>query len=196
MIQQALQLFGHVLDTVSRVVELGAGGVCVDPFVIHLCGRVGVSVSIPGHLPGPPYVVIADCLPPDAGGGLLKSLDPVIHLSDLHFSEVRCFRVAVPALHQVDYIEHGQEGHGDVDISIGAGAVMVEPGPVAVEVGGTVVVRSHDCDAIQGAPAQRAKAAVHEQGQEQALPVRLPTQRAAQGLLERTLLEEEIEKEE
>lgn len=43
-------------------------------------------------------------------------------------------------------------------------------------------------DATQGTPGQRGKAAVHEEGQEEALPVGLSTQRGGQRLLDRPLL--------
>ena len=46
---------------------------------------------------------------------------------------------------------------------------MVEPGSAAVVE--AVVVGGHDGDSVQRAPAERAKAAEHEQREEQAFPV-------------------------
>lgn len=45
----------------------------------HLCGRVCISVAVSRHLSGPPHVVIADGLPPNAGRGLLKPLHTLEH---------------------------------------------------------------------------------------------------------------------
>lgn len=58
----------------------------------------------------------------------------------------------MPALYQVDDIKHGKESHRDVDISVGAGTIVVEPGSVAIVVGRALVIRSHDSDAVEGAP--------------------------------------------
>lgn len=46
---------------------------------LYLCGGIGVSVAVSRHLSGPPYIVIADGLPPNAGRGLLKPLDALVH---------------------------------------------------------------------------------------------------------------------
>lgn len=125
----------------------------VDPFMVHLRSRVRVSIAVARHLSGTPYVMVADSLPPDAGCGLLQSLYPVIHLTNFHFSKVSCFGVAVPTLHQVDNVQHGQKGYRYIDVAIGTWAVVIESGSVSVEVGGALVIRSHYGDAVQGAPA-------------------------------------------
>lgn len=118
----------------------------VDPFMVHLCSRIGISVSVTRHLSGTTYVMVADGLPPDAGCGLLQPLYPVIHRTDFHLSKVSCFRVAVPALHQVDDVQHGQEGYRYIDIAVGTWAVMVEPGIAFVEVG--LVIKSNYGDPV------------------------------------------------
>lgn len=153
MLQKALQLLRNVFDPEARIIELGARCMRVDPFMVHLRSRVRVSVSIARHLSGTPYVMVADSLPPDAGCGLLQPLYPVIHLTDFHFSKVSCFGIAVPTLHQVDNVQHGQKGYRYIDVAIGTWAVMIESGSVSVEVGRALVIRSHYGDAVQGAPA-------------------------------------------
>lgn len=125
----------------------------VDPFMVHLRSSVRISVSVARHLSGTSYVMVADGLPPDAGCSLLQPLYPVIHLTDFHLSQVSRFRVAVPALHQIDNVQHGQKGYGYIDVAVGTRAVMIESGSVSVEVGGALVIRSHYGDAVQGAPA-------------------------------------------
>lgn len=46
---------------------------------VHLCGCIRISVAVSRHLSGPPHVVIADGLPPNAGCGLLKPLHTLVH---------------------------------------------------------------------------------------------------------------------
>ena len=116
--QKPQELLGNVFHAVPGVVELGAGGVRVDPLVVDLRGSVGVAVAIARHLTRPADVVVADGLPPDAGHGLLQPLDAVVHLANLHPRQRGRLGVAVPALHQVDDVEHDQEGHGDVDVAV------------------------------------------------------------------------------
>lgn len=100
---------------------------------------------------------------------------------------------AVPALHQVNHIQHGQEGQGDVDVAAGAGTLQVQD--VVVGSRGGIVVSTErygggaeNVHATQSAPGERGEAAVHEEGQEEALPVGLPTQRGGQRLLDWPLL--------
>lgn len=108
-------------------------------------------------------------------------------------SQHRRLGEAVPTLHQVNHIQHGQEGQGDVDVAGGARTLHVLD--VIVGRRGGVVVGSdrygggaEDGHATQGAPGERGEAAVHEEGQEEALPVGLPTQGGGQRLLDRPLL--------
>lgn len=101
----------------------------------------------------------------------------------------------MPTLHQVNHVQHGQESQGDVDVTAGARALQVQD---VIVVGGRcgVVVGAQryggggaeDRHATESAPSQRGKTAVHEEGQEQALPVGLSTQRGGQRLLDRPLL--------
>lgn len=97
----------------------------------------------------------------------------------------------MPALHQVNHIEHCQEGQRDVDIAAVARALRVQDvvrvghrGGVHVGAGG----RDEDVHAAKSTPGERCKTAVHEEGQEEALPVGLPTQGGAQRLLDWSLL--------
>lgn len=112
--------------------------------------------------------------------------------SHLEFSMSQHCRLgeAVPALHQVNHIQHCQEGQGDVDIAAVTRTLWVKDVGVrrrgGVHVGAGV--RDEDLHAAQGAPGERGEAAVHKEGQEETLPVGLPTQRGAQGLLDGTLL--------
>ncbi len=52
---------------------------CIRKSSSHLCGRIRISVAVSCHLSGPPHVVVADGLPPNAGCGLLKSLHALVH---------------------------------------------------------------------------------------------------------------------
>lgn len=103
---------------------------------------------------------------------------------------------AVPALHQVDHVEHCQEGQRDVDIAAVARALRVQD-VVGVGHGGGVHVGAgrgdEDVHAAESTPGQRSKAAVHEEGQEEALPVGLPAQGGAQRLLDWPLLQGKTE---
>lgn len=94
---------------------------------------------------------------------------------------------AVPTLHQVNHIQHGQEGQRDVDITAGARALPL-PGVVGRRRAVSRYGGAENRYATESAPGQRSKAAVHEEGQEEALPVRLPTQGRRQRLLDWPLL--------
>lgn len=101
---------------------------------------------------------------------------------------------AVPTLHQVNHIKHGQEGQGDVDVATGARTLQVQDVAVVGRRGGIVVgTEGYGRGAENGYPTESApgecgKAAIHEESQEEALPVGLPTQGGGQRLLDRPLL--------
>jgi len=117
--------------------------------------------------------------------------------TDLEFGVSQHGRLgeAVPALHQVNHIQHCQEGQGDVDVAAGARTLQVQDVAV-VGCGGGIVVGTEryggggaeDGHATESAPGERGEAAVHEEGQEEALPVGLPTQGEGQRLLDWPLL--------
>lgn len=102
-----------------------------------------------------------------------------------------CLGEAVPTLHQVNHIEHRQESQGDVDISTIARTLWVQDvirvgcrGSVHISAGGG----DENVHTTKGTPGQCGEAAVHEEGQEEALPVGLPTEGGAQRLLDWPLL--------
>lgn len=77
-------------------------------------------------------------------------------------------REAVPALHQVNHIQHRQEGQGDVDVAAGARTLQVVDIAVVgrgcgVVCGGTERNRggAEDGHSTEGAPGQRGEATVH-----------------------------------
>lgn len=107
---------------------------------------------------------------------------------------------AVPTLHEVNYIQHCQEGQGDVDVSTGAGTLQVQDVIVVGRRGGIVVstkgyrVGAQNRHPAESAPGQGGKAAVHEEGQEEALPMGLPTEGGGQRLLDWPLLWKQSER--
>ena len=185
---QAPELPGHVLHPTAAIVELPLGHVGVHSLVVHLRGRVGVPVAVTRHLPGPPDKVVADGLPPYARLGLSHAQHPLVHAVHIHFALQLAPGPAVPALGQVDDVEHEQEGQGDVDIAVRAGAVVVDrvpahghPGGGALrggegggEGGSGISVEADLGDAGQLTPRHHAQAAVHEEREKQAAPMRLP----------------------
>lgn len=123
-----------------------------------------------------------------------------LHVRYLEFSVSQHGRLreAVPALHQVNHVQHRQEGQRDVDVAAGARALQVED--VIVVGGGCGVVgatkkhgggRAEDGHSAESTPGQRGETAVHQQRQEEALPVGLSAQGGGQGLLGRLLLWEQ-----
>lgn len=100
----------------------------------------------------------------------------------------------MPALHQVNHIQHSQEGQGDVDVAARARTLQVQDVIIVGRRGGVVVSTNGNGGgaengyATESAPGERSKAAVHEEGQEEALPMGLPTQRGGQRLLDWPLL--------
>lgn len=95
---------------------------------------------------------------------------------------------AVPTLHQVNHIQHGQEGQWDVHVTTRTRTfqmldVIGRRGAVSRYGGG-----AQNGYATESAPGQRGKTAVHEEGQEEALPVGLPTKGRGQRLLDWPLL--------
>lgn len=103
-------------------------------------------------------------------------------------------RETVPALHQVNHIQHCQEGQGDVDVSARARTLQVQDVIIVGYRRGFVVSTkgyggwAENGHATESAPGERGKAAVHEEGQEEALPMGLPTQGGGQRLLDWPLL--------
>lgn len=97
----------------------------------------------------------------------------------------------MPTLHQVNHIEHCQEGQGDVDIATIARTLRVQD-VIRVGCRGCILISTGGGDenvyATESTPGKRGKAAVHEEGQEEALPMGLPTQGRAQRLLDWPLL--------
>lgn len=91
--------------------------------------------------------------------------------------------LAVPTLHQVDCVQHEQEGQGDVDVAIGAGAVVVHE---AIALVGAAEGEAGHCGDV--APSHCPQAAVHEQREQEALPVRLTAERFGERGLDGTLL--------
>lgn len=144
----------------------------------HLGGGIGVSIAVSGDLAGAADIVVADSLPPDAGCGLLHAADALPNTAHVHTVLQLMAGLAVPTLHQVDGVQHEQEGQGDVDIAVGAGAVMVHE---AVALVGAAEGEARHCGDV--APGHGPQTAVHEQGEQQALPVGL----TAEGLGERGL---------
>ena len=149
-----------------------------SPSAPHLGGGVGVSIAVSGDLARAADVVVADGLPPDTGRGLLHAAHALSHAAHVHPVLQLVAGLAMPALHQVDGIQHEQEGQGDVDIAVGAGAVVVHEAVALV--GAAEGEAGHRGDV---APGHRPQAAVHEQREQQALPVGL----TAEGLGERGL---------
>lgn len=149
-----------------------------SPPAPHLGGGVGVSIAVSGDLACAADIVVADGLPPDAGRGLLHPAHALANTGHVHTVLQLVAGLAVPTLHQVDSIQHEQEGQGDVDIAVGAGAVVVHE---AVALVGAAEGEAGHCGDM--APGHGPQAAVHEQGEQQALPVGL----TAEGLGERGL---------
>lgn len=86
---------------------------------------------------------------------------------------------AVPTLHQVNHIQHCQEGQGDVDIATIARTLWVQDvigvgyrGGIHISAGGG----NKNLYATKSTPGESGKAAVHEEGQKEALPMGLSTQ--------------------
>ena len=113
---------------------------------------------------------------------------------ELSVSQHRRLGEAVPALHQINHIEHCEEGQGDVDVAAGARALQVQDVIVVGGRGGVVIGAdgdgggAEDGHAAESTPGERGEAAVHEEGQEEALPVGLPAQGGGQRLLDWPLL--------
>lgn len=149
-----------------------------SPPAPHLGGGIGVSVAVSGDLAGAADIVVADGLPPDAGCGLLHAAHTLPHTAHINTVLQLMAGLAVPTLHQVDGVQHEQEGQGDVDIAVGAGAVMVHE---AVALVGAAEGEARHCGDV--APGHCPQAAVHEQREQEALPVGL----TAEGLGERGL---------
>lgn len=97
----------------------------------------------------------------------------------------------MPTLHQVNHIQHCQEGQGDVDIATITRTLRVQD-VIRVSRRGGIYVSTGGGDenvyATESTPGKRGKTAVHEEGQEEALPMGLPTQGGAQRLLDWPLL--------
>lgn len=124
----------------------------------HLGGRVGISIAVSGDLSSSSDIVIADGLPPDAGGGLLHSSHTLLNTVHIHSVLQLVAGLAVPTLHQVDGVQHEQEGQGDVDIAIGARAIMIHE---AVALVGAAEREAGHCGDV--APSHCPQAAIHEQ---------------------------------
>lgn len=122
--------------------------------------------------------MVADGLPPDTWRGLLHAAHALPHAAHIHAVLQLVAGLAMPALHQVDSVQHEQESQGDVHIAVGAGAVVVHEAVALV--GAAEGEAGHRGDV---APGHGPQAAVHEQREEQALPVGL----TAEGLGERGL---------
>lgn len=129
-----------------------------SPPASHLGGGVGISVAVSGDLTGSADIVVADGLPPDAGCGLLHAAHTLPHTAHINTVLQLMAGLAVPTLHQVDGVQHEQEGQGDVDIAVGARAVMVHE---AVALVGTAEGEAGHCGDM--APSHCPQAAVHEQ---------------------------------
>lgn len=127
--------------------------------------------------------MVADGLPPDAGCGLLHSAHTLPNAAHINTVLQLMAGLAVPALHQVDGIQHEQEGQGDVDIAIGTRAVMVHE---AIALVGAAEGEAGHCGDM--APGNGPQAAIHEQGEQQALPVGLTAERLGERGLDGTLL--------
>lgn len=155
----------------------------VDSLVVDLRRSVGVSVTVACHLPRPPDVMIADGFPPDAGRGLLHPLYALADVVHIYLVLQLVPGVTVPALHQVDHVEHDQEGQRDVDVAVGAGTVMVHHRLSLVS-----TVEGEPCDLGHLAPGHHPNTAVHQHGQQQAFPVCFLTQGLSKRLLLRVLL--------
>lgn len=104
-------------------------------------------------------------------------------------------REAVPALHQINHIKHCQKGQGDVDISARARTLPVNHIIVVGCRCGVIIGTeryggggAEDGHPTDSAPGQRGEATIHEEGQEEALPVGLSAQGGGQGLLGGLLL--------
>lgn len=180
---QTHHLLRNIFDATVAVVKLRLRHVGVDTFVVHLGAGVRVSIAVACDLARPANVVIADGLPPDARLGLLHPLDALVDALHIHFVLQLVFHMAVPALDQIDQIEHAQQGQWDVDIAIRAGTVVVHHGfPFEGTVKGEA---GHLGDMT---PHHRSHAAVHEDGEQEAFPEALSAQRLAQRLLDGSLL--------
>lgn len=122
---------------------------------------------------------------------MLKQVDIYLEFS---MSQHGRLGEAVPALHQVNHIKHGQEGQGDVDVATRARTLQVQDVIVVGRRGGIVVSTkrygggAENRYPTESAPGECGKAAVHEEGQEEALPVGLPTEGGGQRLLNWPLL--------
>lgn len=102
--------------------------------------------------------MVADGLPPDTGCGLLHAAHTLPHAAHINTVLQLVAGLAVPTLHQVDGIQHEQEGQGDVDIAVGAGAVVVHE---AVALVCAAEGEAGHCGDV--APGDGPQAAVHEQ---------------------------------
>ena len=186
---QTFKVTRHVLHPTAAVVKLPLRHMGVHPLVVHLCGGVGVPVAVSGDLPSPSDKVVADGLPPYAGLGLLHPQHALVHAVHVCFALQLAPGPAVPALHHVQDVEHEQEGQRDVDVAVGAGAVVVDHGVSSDahpggppqgggeggrEGGGQGRVEADLGDPGQLAPGHYTQAAVHEQREQQAAPMGLP----------------------
>ena len=94
--------------------------------------------------------------------------------------------MAVPALHQVDEVQHDDEGHGDVDV-----AVITGRGVRRLRDGHLVEVDDHPGDHGEPAPGDGPQTTRDERAQDEAFPVGVPAQGPAERLLDRPLLQGE-----
>lgn len=123
---QAPEVARHVFHPAAAVVELPLCHVGVDSLVVHLRGGVSVPIAVAGDLARAPHKVVADGLPPYAGLGLPHPQNSFVHAVHVCLVLQLAPGPAVPALGHVYDVQHEQEGQGDVDVAIGAGAVVVD----------------------------------------------------------------------
>lgn len=77
------ELLRLIYDADGRVIESGCDAARVDPLVVRMRRRVGLSVAVACHVTGAPDVVIADDLPPNDGWGLSEGGNALVDGIDI-----------------------------------------------------------------------------------------------------------------
>ena len=112
------QLLRDIRDSDNRVIESGSCRPRVDALVIRMRSRVCFPVTISSHVTSSSDVMIADNFPPYNRKCLSHRRNCSIHRLNVYPPSEIQSRVAVPALDQIDQVQHYDEGDRDADVHV------------------------------------------------------------------------------
>lgn len=167
-------------------IESRASRMRVNPFVIYLRSCERISISVPSHMTGLSDVMITQGLPPEYGNSVPHLVDLLVDGTDVHLVMQLYTCMAVPTFHQVHEVQHDNECHWDVDISVLARARLRNG---LVRPARAVVTNDDGGDDGHATPSNGSKATEDKDGQNQTFPVRVSAQRATERLFDGTLLQ-------